>query len=274
MTAPRQANTAAGGQRFYQWRDEKFWSVTTIIGGGVPKPALINWAKKFTAEYAVEHVEALKVLVKDDPKGAVDWLKNAAYRDRDQKADLGTQVHNAVEAYILGKPYPKWPKTIEPRMLGFVQFLEDYEPVFQMTEASVYNRTQRYAGTLDGIAEFDRRRLILDMKSGKAIYPEVALQLSAYAHAEFIGMPDGSEAPLPALDGAAALHLPAEGGYQFLDVRAIDADVFNAFLFVREVFKWQQQTSKSVILGPLSRSTDASALELATALASGEEKIA
>ena len=107
MSQPKQARMAQG-KRFYQWRDEAYWSVTTIIGGGLPKPVLINWAKKFTAEYAVDNLEKLNALCAPDSDGtidragAVDWLKGAAFRDRDKKADIGTAVHAAAEAHVLG----------------------------------------------------------------------------------------------------------------------------------------------------------------------------
>ena len=38
---------------------EKIPGVTTYIGDGVPKPALVNWAGNSTAEYAVDHWDEL-----------------------------------------------------------------------------------------------------------------------------------------------------------------------------------------------------------------------
>ena len=261
MTSPKQATTARSGQRYYTWRNERYWSVTTIISGGVPKPALINWAKKFTAEYACDNIKKLNGLLEPDDQGLVDrdgaieWLKGAAYRDRDRKADIGTYVHAATEAYVLGKPFPEWPLPLRPRLLAFERFLAAYEPIWEATEASVYNRSEHYAGTLDGIATIGRgphkgRKLIGDTKSGKAIYPEVSLQLSAYRHAEFIGLPDGDEAAMPATDGAFALHLPESGDYEVFNVQA-DEETFRMFLYCREVFRWTTEMSKGV-LGPLA----------------------
>jgi hypothetical protein len=249
MTSPKQATTSRAGQRFYTWRNERYFSVTTIINGGVPKPALINWAKKFTAEYAVEHFDAFAMLVKDDPDGAIEWLKGAAYRDRDRKAELGTELHTATEAYVLGKPMPPWSLPIRPVMKNFEAFLADYKPNYLATEASVFNRSERYAGTLDAIAEIDGRRYLIDVKSGKGIYSEIALQLAGYRFAEFIGLPDGSEEPMHEVDACAALHLPADGrGYELTDVRA-DEDVFKTFLYIRECFRWTSETQKTVLLG-------------------------
>lgn len=267
MTNPKQA-TSRGSKRFYTWREENYWSVTTILQA-VAKPALINWAKKFTAEYAVAHIDSLVQLVNDDPDGAIDWLKGAAYRDRDKKADLGSAVHAATEAYVLNKPYPDWPALIKPRMLAFQQFLEQHEPEFVATEASVYNRSERYAGTLDGIVRFKGLGdglLVGDYKTGKAIYPEVALQLAAYRNAEFIGLPDGSEAPMHPTVGAFGLHLPSEGGYELVDVDT-GPEVFQTFLFCREMFRWAEQGSKRVLRGPLETSGGQAELDFKEAVA-------
>nr|MBA2643598.1 hypothetical protein [Actinomycetota bacterium] len=164
-------------------------------------------------------------------------------------ADLGTAIHEAVEAYVLGKPMPPWSDAVAPRMRQFERFLADYSPEYEATEASVYNRTERYAGTLDAIALVGGRKLVLDTKTGKALYPEVGLQLAAYRHAEFIGLADGSEGEMPETDGAAGLHL-ADDDYAFLDVQA-DAEVFRTFRYAREIFRWTDALSKGVIRGPV-----------------------
>jgi hypothetical protein len=261
VTEPKHATTSPSGSRIYTWRDERFHSVTTIIGGGIPKPVLVNWAKKFTAEYAVDNYKRLGALLQPDDagdvdrQGAIDWLKNASFRDRDRKAEMGTYLHAATEAYILGKPFPAWPPIVKPRMQAFEQYLAAYEPTYEMTEQSVFSRAERYAGTLDAILTVGRgphkgRRFIADMKSGKGVYPEVALQLAAYRYAEFIGLPDGSEAPMVPVDGAVALHLPEVGGFDLIDVQA-DEEIFRMFKYVREVYRWTSVMAKSVLQGTL-----------------------
>lgn len=53
---PKNATEGKGGKRTYSWRNERFFSVTTIIGGALPKPALIYWSANEVAEYAVREV--------------------------------------------------------------------------------------------------------------------------------------------------------------------------------------------------------------------------
>lgn len=290
MSNPRGSRQTSRG-RLYEWRApdlpldgeiERFWSVTTIIKGGLPAPALQAWGMKAVAEFAVANYRQLSAMVgssyrfERDPKGAVigvledpdavvsaiDWLKGAPYRERDRKADLGTAVHDQAEAYALGKPMPEAAPAIIGNVQAFRNFLEDYQPTYAqlgddgmwLAEASVFNRAERYAGTLDAIADIPGLgRVLIDYKTGKDIYPETALQLAAYRHAEFIGLPDGTEWPMPEVDGCAALHLsPFAGprGYAFRPVIA-DEQVFTAFKYVREVFRWQEETSKGVIGAPL-----------------------
>lgn len=251
MTGPRNATTRPGGKRTYSWRGEEYWSVTTIIGGGIPKPALLPWGIKMVAEAAVDAIGFLPEMVERDRDEAIRYLKGSPYAKRDTAADLGTLVHKWIEAYSLKKPMPKAPDTVVPYLDSFLQFLEDFHPEFTATEASVYSRTQKYAGTLDSIATFrlpmheEPGTFILDAKSGKGVYPEVGLQLAAYRYAEFIGLPDGSEAAMPDVDGALCLHL-TPAGYRLIEVRA-DEEVFTAFLYAREVFRFVQDTSKTVL---------------------------
>jgi hypothetical protein len=239
--------------RFYVWKNRNYWSVTTIIGGGLPKPVLINWAKKFTAEYAVEHFEAFTALVKDDKRAAVDWLKGAAYRHRDQRGEIGTRIHDAAEAYVLDKPFPEWSAEDRPYMVAFQDWLADWQPTFTAVEVPVFNDTHRYAGTMDAIITLpDGQRLLIDYKTAeKGPFPEVALQLAAYRFAEtFLGLPDGSEAPMPEVDGCAVVKL-RPGGYEFYPVETSE-DVFRSFLFCREVFRFTIETAKTVIGKPLA----------------------
>lgn len=141
---------------------------------------------------------------------------------------------------------PPWPDEIAPHLLQFERFLAAHTPTFEATEATVYNRAQHYAGTLDAILTLaDGRKLLVDYKSGKAVYPEVGLQLAAYRYAEFIGMPDNTEAPMQTVDGCAVLHLTPDA-FTFQEVRA-DQDVFNAFLYARETFRFMEETSKTVL---------------------------
>lgn len=255
MTSPKNATTT-GGSRYYDWRGQRFFSVTTILSGGIPKPALIHWAANEVAGYVCDNHAEVAPLIESDRDAAYDLLKRAPWRKRDKAAALGSDVHAAVEAHALGRPMPPWGPLVKPRMDAFVRFLDEYQPVYELAEASVFSRTEMYAGTLDAIVTLPTlggRRILLDVKTGgKAVYPESAVQLAAYRYAEFVGLADGSEAPMPEVDGCAVLHIPDEAvyekGYDLVEVQA-DREIFKTFVFAREIYRWQNVTSKTVILG-------------------------
>ena len=277
---PRNARQTRAG-RLYEWRSpgttvgqepERFWSVTTLIKTGLPSPALMGWGMRSVAEYAVANhrtlsamLEAVRVrktagglAIVTDPDAvaaALDWLKGSPYRERDRKADIGTAVHAAIEAQILGAPAPAPSEDTAGHLAQFARFVEVFNPTFELAEATVYNRTAKYAGTLDLIATIPGRgRALIDTKtSASGVYPEAALQLSAYRYAEFIGLPDGTEAPVPEVDGCAVLWLPGgedPDGYALIPVVA-DEVVFRAFRHIVEVARWQEDTSKGVVGQPL-----------------------
>jgi len=243
--------------------------VTTILDKGLPKPALMYWMGKSVAEYAVANHRQLSAMldavtlrrsddgtlrgIVSDPtavEGAIDWLKGAPHRQREKRANIGSAVHGEVEAIILDTPRPaEWPDELAPYRSGWEAFVADFQPEFLMSEATVWNRTEHYAGTLDWFAKIGHKIVLGDTKTGKDVYPEAGLQLSAYAHAEFVLLPDGSEEPLPAIDGAVVLHL-TETGYRLIPVHLTDA-LWDAFRYVREVMRFAEEIAPDVLGEPL-----------------------
>jgi hypothetical protein len=102
--------------------------------------------------------------------------------------------------------------------------------------------------------------VLIDYKTGKGVYPDVALQLSSYRYAEFIGAPDGSEIPMPEVEACVVLHIPEQGEYELVEVEA-GPEIFQAFLFVREVFRFMEETSKRVLLGPFPSTLESAQIE-------------
>lgn len=247
--SPRKVTTRRG-QRYYEWRGEKYWSVTTIINGGVPKPQLVPWAIREVAEGAVAMIDTLPRLVKQSPGAAVDMLKGLPWAKKTAAADVGTSIHERAEALVKGRPLPPVPGEIAGYIDAFDRWRFDWQPQYVASEATVYNRAESYAGTLDAIIQLDGEPWLLDVKTGKGVYPEVALQLAAYRHAEFIAAPDGTENPMPAVYGGLVLHLRPDG-YDLYPVECGKA-VLDVFRHVREVFRWQEETGKCVIGEPLT----------------------
>jgi len=245
VTAPAMAATSPDGHRVYTWAGRAYPSVTAIIKGGVPAPALVGWAAKATAEYAVANLDRLRLL----PAGqAVREVKAAPWAARDQAAGLGDAVHAAVAAHATGRPRPELPPQAGPLVAAYDRFTAEHRPAFLASEATVVSRRYGYAGTLDAICVLDNRVTLLDVKTGRGVYPEVCLQLAAYAHADFLAGPDGAETPLPPIAGGAVLHLrPA--GYQLVAV-PIGRAVLEAFLAALAVFCWATELAPHVLPTP------------------------
>jgi len=227
--------------RTYQWDNRNYFSVTTILGC-LNKPALPGWAARSVAEYVIKNFATVAELADRDPKAAVDLMKGAPWRQREAAADLGTAVHHAVEQLQAGLP-GDYPGVEDPSVIPYIASFEDwydhYKPQVLVSEGTVFNREYDYAGTLDLIARIDGHNWLIDVKSGKGVYPEYALQVAAYARGEFIGHADGSEEPLPIIDRGAILHLKRDG-YAFIPVN-IGKEVFDSFLYCREMFRWVEE---------------------------------
>jgi hypothetical protein len=250
MTGPRNAITTNRG-RTYLWRDETFDSVTTILSGGIPKPALTSWAAKSVAEYVAANFDEVRAIASKDTAAAIDLMKGSPWRQRDAAALQGSAIHAWAEAHVLGKQPPAPPKAHKPYLDGFLRFLDDWQPEYEASEMSVFNRQFGYAGTLDFIATLPGLgRVLGDYKTGKGVYGEVGLQLAAYRHAEFVGMPDDSEQPMPEVDTCVVLHLTPDG-YHLIPVRA-GAEEFRFFLYAQQVRIFGESVSREVLGAPLS----------------------
>lgn len=254
MTTPALAETSHNGGRYYQWRGETFWSVTTLLGV-INKPALPRWAAKLTAETAVEYAQTgllERTITEAGPDAAIDLLKAAPWARTKEAQERGSAVHDHAERTVLGTA-----GDIPDKAAGFadqwVKWRDHYQPEFLASEMTVINRTHAYAGTLDAIVRIGDENWIIDYKTGKDIYPEVSLQLAAYRHAEFGAMPDGTEVELPEIHRAACLLLRPRS-YRFEELDASEKSL-RAFLHTREVYRWTLENDlrngRACYLGPV-----------------------
>lgn len=260
MTQPTQARQRKSfdAPRTYAWpplppHEFEVISVTSAIGGGMPKPYLIGWAAKVTAEKAIDdHDIITAMLAKGQEREAIAHVKGARFGDAGTKADRGTIVHGALEAYLAGKPADQgtieaqlrearvplnmW-KSTAAMISGLMEFLHDEEPEVYWSESTAYSRQHGYAGTPDLIARMrvggTLQNVIVDVKTSKAIYDETALQLCAYARADFVGLDDGTEAPLTPngepIEHGIVVRPMANGKYEKA-VFTLRDDVYDLFL--------------------------------------------
>ena len=205
--------------RFYRNRnhaDRKFISVTTALKV-LDKPALVPWAAKMVAEEAMQQLPAMVRASRDKQtrEQFIKDLKGSPYAKRDKAANRGTDVHEAAEAHILGKPHTVDPE-IEPFVKQLLDAIDHLQLTFEASEATVANPDVGYAGTLDIIASTPRLAdglAIIDIKTGDeskdvtAVYPEYCYQLAALRHATELWLPDHTVMPMPQTAACAVLNL-------------------------------------------------------------------
>lgn len=259
-TDPPNSRTGSGGARFYWWPGDTppldYVSVTTAIDV-LAKPALAGWAARSVAEYAWENWTYLEELRATDPDGAFELLRGSPWRKRDAAAKRGTAVHTMAEETALGLPVQPVPEHAQKHADGYKRFLDEWQPRIEMSEAVVYNREHRYAGQLDMLAFLDHPELgftLADIKTGKAVYEEVGLQCVGYEHAEFIGMPDGSEVPMPKVDACAVIHMTDDGLYHVVKIRTNDR-AFSFFIDCVRLRWWRDNMAARAIGKPLRAPT-------------------
>lgn len=235
------------GHSYTDANGAKVPGVTTIIGDGLPKKALINWAGNATAEYAINNWDELAKL---KPATRLAKLQKARYEDRDTAANRGTEVHRFAERYVAGEEVPI-PDAIAGHTESYAQFIADWEPHPVLIEAVVMSHKHGYAGTLDAILDIPGRgRCLLDVKTSRSgIFGETALQLAAYRFADVYVDADGEEQPMLAVDEVFGLHIRGDG-YSLLPIEA-GPEQFREFQYVMQVARFTSETSKTYVGEPL-----------------------
>ena len=252
MTTPSINTIKRKGSRFYVHpkSGDKFIGVTSVLRM-LPKNFLTWWAAKVTAETAVEQLSAVTNLViscEDGRKAAIDMLKRANVRTKDSAADTGTQLHDIAEQLNKGEDLGLIHPDLSPSVDQYKKFLDDWQPEFLEAEATAFNYDDKWAGTLDGICKIGGESIIFDLKTGKGVYDEVSLQLTAYANATCLVDPDGKERALPEIEGGAVLHLRPDH-YELIPVR-IGADIYRVFQSLIHITEWDSEIKQGVLGAP------------------------
>lgn len=185
--------------------------VTTLIGKGLPKPAIPYWAARTVAEWVADNPDLTEELKRLGGRGpAVAFLKEIPWQKRDDAAIRGTDVHALAERLVHGEAVDV-PEHLAAHVQGYVDWLDQAQPEPLHTERPIGNRTWQYAGTFDLIARMGGETWLLDVKTSSGVYGEMALQLAAYANAEFLLDSDGQEQPMPTIDRIGVLHVTDYG---------------------------------------------------------------
>jgi hypothetical protein len=233
-------NTAQGRGYRHPLTRQVVPSVTTCLGA-VPKPQLVDAAGRVAGEYAASNWGQLSCLT---PGQRQYRIATAHKKKWAAKADLGTAIHAACEAWAAGQPFPRDPDA-EPYLDQLTEFLFDLRPVFIENEVTVWSKKHEYAGTADAIIQVKDQLMMIDWKTGAKFHAENALQLAALANADVILRPDGTEDPIPGITELAVVQLHPDS-WAMARVRRV-TDCFAAFLACRDVIRWQAEVADDVL---------------------------
>lgn len=263
MTAPAAASRNEVGQRVYIVEGLDMPSSSTCLAY-LDRPGINGWKFKAIAKGVAEN-ETLQTLARNGK----EWKAAMEAIDAQPKdaSEIGTAVHSAVELWLTDNTeglehlfrelsacedeIPDFAAIVSDHLDRFIEAVRDFQIRPLYVEQSLCHIQAHYAGTADGAGWLvDPEHVcdlahIWDVKTGKAVYPEVALQMSSYARAThlirfdhetqtniIVGPNDGI---CPSVGYAISLHVDR---CEIFPVRLTDA--FVAFVASRDVTRWKE----------------------------------
>jgi len=223
----------------YRIYDKPYYRVTTTLGI-IAKHSLRNWMGK------VGYAKATKIL--------------------ETRQAIGTHVHKLIECTLKNEPINlgAYEKEIQNGLKEFNKFKKAACLKPDVLEQNIWSNIYKYAGTADFIGyyktpiEYLRSKIVKhkrckvpkftkssfvigDWKTGKGVYQEYWLQLSAYAHAftELTGVK---------LEGAFIARI-RDGKIQVEEKTTKELEaIFPAYLAVLELYEWKYKKGKYAFL--------------------------
>jgi hypothetical protein len=231
----------------YQLDGRKVVGVTTATGK-LPKDALIDWSAKTTANYAVDHWDELAGMPLSE---RLSTLVRARFNVTKAAALRGTQIHALGDKVARGIEVDAGEHQSEVE--AYARFLDRWDVTVHATETPCANTTHLYAGTADAWATFGRGelaglRVLLDIKTGRGVYDDAALQLAAYRYCD-LWQPEGpeSEEPLPPVDAVVVAHVLPDS-VRLLPVNA-GPEQFRQFLYLLQTAHWLDANKEAPPIG-------------------------
>ena len=178
--------------------------VTSILGAVLNKPALVPWAylqgkenydrvteavlkECGNVDYNSSNYLGVLLIIKRVTKIIQEFQIGKLYDKRDKAGEAGTLGHAFVEHDLKGRQEPDLtnvPKDIRARAEGcYLAFLEWKQRTrFKLiySEIPLVSEVHKFGGCLDiggGVTDLE----LIDLKTGKGIYPNMFIQLGGYA---------------------------------------------------------------------------------------------
>lgn len=195
QSAHQQPNKTTGGLRpttITDARKLKLLPSVTTIQQLLAKPQLERWKLEQVAGQAWE-----SFFVREDDRLEKDQFVSTiieqAFKQVEDAADLGTDIHAAIENHFQGRPYDA---LMGPYVLRVANWAEQESVEFLEHELRLVSEEHGYAGITDAVISCPRGNGILDFKSRKTKpgqpctpWETEPMQVAAYFVARFKRLP-------------------------------------------------------------------------------------
>lgn len=202
----------------YTFDGQTYPGVTGILKVIDKSDALMAWAARNTAEAALGMLDTLPHL-RDTvgPEGVVKALTSRSSWKRDEAASLGSEVHALADEMVRGMA-PAIPARAVDHVKHYAEWWAASGWTLRSSESMVVHPGHGYGGTIDLLCrDRDGRTVLADIKTGKGVYSEAVLQLTAYGDAAFIEIDKGIY-KMPAIDRYVILHVTGASPVREIEV--------------------------------------------------------
>jgi len=165
-------------QIFYDEKGKQIPGVTSATGVVDKSGALMGWVAKMMGLYLLTEKEKGNGMITEELVGKA----KKEYRNlQKQAADIGTEIHQWVSDWILGKK-PEMPdnEKVVNGITAFLRFQKEHNLKWVESEKVIYSKKHSYAGILDAVAKEGNKLVLIDFKSSSGIYEEMQFQVAGY----------------------------------------------------------------------------------------------
>lgn len=229
---PRLVRRNYGRGHGYKIDGHKVPGVTTALGI-LSKDALVGWAARQSATYAVDHWDELAGM---GPAQRLDKIEKARWETNHAATARGTEIHALGEKLVHGVEVDV-PDEHRGPVEAYARFLDRWgiDPI--AAETPLGHSKHYYGGTADlwaNVGARDNAPALIDLKTGKGVYDETALQLAAYRFADLCVI-DGVEQSTPEVEHVYVAHILPDA-VRLVPVVA-DLETFKAFLYALTLYR-------------------------------------
>ena len=237
----------------YIYEGVTYPGVTKVLGTLDKSGALMTWAARETAEAMLAlhdnpGIDAMVNMVGRD--GVLKAATSRANWKKDEAAQLGTAVHSLADELVTGRVLSVSTETAHEYAKHYAEWWQRSGWKLRLSEAlviapayaggKVSEPHEGWGGTFDLLCyDADGRTVLADIKTGKGVYKEAILQLTAYSMAPLVSpMASPDVYPMPQVDRHVIIHVTREG------VREVELSIgareWSAWLSVLDLYRWTE----------------------------------